>query len=93
MDTSLPSPAVAFEDNERFRYLAELNVGPSRLDSPVLDVATYLSGILPEGCQLTRLFDGWIDDEGESWESWVPVIEMVSALTLDKKASRQAAAS
>ncbi|KAL4260307.1 F-box domain-containing protein [Pleurotus pulmonarius] len=91
MDTSVPAPAVAFEENERFRYLAELNVGPSRLDSPVLDVATYLSGILPEGCQLSRLFDGWSGDEGESWESWEPVIEMVSALNLDKKVSCQAA--
>ncbi|KAL4250851.1 F-box domain-containing protein [Pleurotus pulmonarius] len=91
MDTSVPSPAVAFEENEQFRHLAELNVGPSRLDSPVPDVATYLSGILPEGCQLSRLFDGWSGDEGESWESWVPVIEMVSALNLDKKVSCQAA--
>ncbi|KAF7416383.1 hypothetical protein PC9H_002648 [Pleurotus ostreatus] len=88
LDTSLSALAMTF-DNARFRCLAELNVGPSCLDSSPLEVATYLRGILPEECRLTRLWDGWSGAGEERWNSWEPVIEMLPALLLNQGTSQE----
>lgn len=90
LNTSLPASVVTFEYNERFRCLAELNVGPVGLHSPAPEVATYLSGILPVGCRLTRLWDGWSDDGEERWNSWEPVISILPALMINQLTSREA---
>ncbi|KAF4582685.1 hypothetical protein EYR40_002609 [Pleurotus pulmonarius] len=88
MDTS-PSALAVTSDHARFRCLAELNVGPSSLDSSPLEVATYLRGILPEGCRLTRLWDGWGGVGPERWNAWEPVIEMLPALLLNQGTSQE----
>lgn len=92
VDTSLPSSTVITQGNERFQHLRTLDVGPSPLIAATLDVATYLSGILPEECQLTWRFYWHHEDRDNLWKGWDYVYYTLSSLVCYRKAAREAAA-
>lgn len=63
--------------SECFKRLRCLNVGPSSLNSSVLEVASFLSSILPTGCCLSRCYDYHlpIDERQAKYDTWKPVVK------------------
>lgn len=94
MDTSppaLPPICASTGDSTPFECLDKLDVGTSSLDSPAPEVAAYLSSLLREHCQLSRVYDLCMDNGGPKHDSWQPVIDFLPVMIRVRKAEKEAA--
>ncbi|KAF4562469.1 hypothetical protein EYR40_004716 [Pleurotus pulmonarius] len=89
VDTSPGALAHITSGTLSFPCLEELNVGYSYLDSPVTEVAAFLSGILRDGCCLLR---ARLNAEHDIYESWQQVVDLLPVLIRIRNAGRDAAA-
>ncbi|KDQ25230.1 hypothetical protein PLEOSDRAFT_1113370 [Pleurotus ostreatus PC15] len=92
METSWVPEASAPRRNaaECFERLRCLNVGPSSLNSSVLEVTSFLSSILPTGCCLSRCYDYHlsIDERQAKYDTWKPVVKSFPMVARIQKAER-----
>lgn len=91
VDTSPGALAHIGGGHVPFSRLEELDVSYSYLDSPAIEVATFLSGILKEACRLVRTsYDLRKDDV--LYKSWQLVIDFLPILIRLRNAGRRVAA-
>ncbi|KAF4591278.1 hypothetical protein EYR40_009881 [Pleurotus pulmonarius] len=92
MDTrSVPdTTSTGPNDTECFKRLKSLNVGASPLGSPAIEVTSFLSSILPEGCRLSRSYDDAIPIEHRisKYDTWKPVVDFLPMMIRMRKAEK-----